>query len=57
MRVYECDRCGKEIDPMGNYSVSVKNPTWASNIDLCPDCLKSFKRLLKGKEEEQEGQE
>lgn len=24
MRMYKCDRCGKEIDPMGNYSVSVK---------------------------------
>jgi hypothetical protein len=27
------------------------------DLDLCPDCLKSFKRWLNGKEEEQEGQE
>lgn len=59
MKVYKCDRCGKEINPLGNYSysVSVKNLAWASNIDLCLDCLKSFKRWLKGKEEEQEGTE
>lgn len=57
MKMYKCDRCGNEIDPIYCYFVSVKNPTWASNIDLCPKCLKSFKRWLKGKEEEQEGQE
>lgn len=57
MRVYKCDRCGEEIDPIDCYFVSMKNTTYVSNIELCPDCLNSFKRWLKGKEEEQEGQE
>ena len=52
MKMYKCDRCGNEIDPIYCYFVSVKNPTWASSIDLCPKCLKSFKRWLKDKEEE-----
>lgn len=54
MRVYKCDRCGKEINLMRKHSVSVKNLTWDSNIDLCPDCIKSLKLWLKDKEEEQE---
>ena len=57
MRVYKCDRCGKEINLMRKHSVFVKNLTWDSNIDLCPDCIKSFELWLKDKEEEGEEQQ
>lgn len=52
MKMYKCDRCGEEIDPIDCYFVSMKNTAYVSNIELCPDCLDSFKRWLKGKEEE-----
>lgn len=55
MMVYKCDRCGK-----GKVKGSIlftQGTTVCRDIDLCGECLKSFKRWLKGKEEEQEGQE
>lgn len=54
MMFYKCDRCGK-----GKVKGSIlftQGLTVCRDIDLCPECLKSFKRWLKGKEEEREEQ-
>lgn len=55
MMFYKCDRCGK-----GKVKGSIlftQGLTVCRDIDLCPECLKSFKRWLKGKEEEGEEQQ
>ena len=57
MRVYKCDRCGREFGTLRGVLFFACGFTAKTHTDLCPDCLKSFKRWLKGKEEEQEGQE
>ena len=52
MMFYKCDRCGK-----GKVKGSIlftQGLTACRDIDLCGECLKSFKRWLKGKEEEGE---
>lgn len=51
MRVYKCDRCGKGLIRL-NGSLLFTQGWKMRNIDLCGECLKSFKRWLKGKEEE-----
>lgn len=57
MRMYKCDRCGREFGRLRGVIFFACGFTAKTNADLCPDCLKSFKRWLKGKEEEKEGQE
>lgn len=54
MRIYKCDRCGKGPIRL-NGSILFTQGWKMRDLDLCPDCLKSFKRWLNGKEEEQEG--
>ena len=51
MRIYKCDRCGKT---KVNGSLIFTKGWEMRNLDLCPDCIKSFKRWLRGKEEEVE---
>lgn len=52
MMIYKCDRCGK---PKGKGSLLLtQGLTVSKDFDLCGECLKSFKRWLKGKEEEGE---
>lgn len=52
MITYKCDRCGK---PKVKGSLLFQQGlTVSKDFDLCADCLKSFKRWLKGKEEEGE---
>lgn len=52
---YKCDRCGKFFDRQYNTSVELttssnanRNVTFdcglSSNLDLCPDCVESFKQ-------------
>lgn len=56
MRIYKCDRCGKGLIRLNGSLLFTKG--WKMrDIDLCGECLKSFKRWLKGKEEEKEGTE
>lgn len=52
MRVYKCDRCGKA--KVKGSILFMQGLKVRRDLDLCPDCLKSFKRWLKGKEEEGE---
>lgn len=54
MRTYKCDRCGKGLIRLNGSLLFTQG--W-SHLDLCHDCVKSFKLWLKGKEEEQEGNE
>ena len=54
MRMYKCDRCGKtKVKGSILFTQGLK----MRDLDLCPECLKSFKRWMRGKEEEQEGTE
>lgn len=57
MRIYKCDRCGKGPIRLNGSILFTQGWKIRRDLDLCPDCLKSFKRWLKGKEEEREGQE
>ncbi len=55
MMIYKCDRCG---NPKVKGSLFLtQGLTVSKDFDLCADCIKSLKRWLKGKEEEQEGAE
>ena len=51
MRIYKCDRCGKGSIRL-NGSLLFTQGWKRRDLDLCPDCLNSFKRWLKGNEEE-----
>lgn len=50
MRIYKCDRCGKA--KVKGSILFTQGLTVRRDIDLCGECLKSFKRWLKVKEEE-----
>ena len=52
MRVYKCDRCGKS-KVKGSLFLT-QGLTVSKDFDLCAECLRGFKRWLKGKEEEGE---
>lgn len=52
MMIYKCDRCGKA--KVKGSILFTQGMTTCRGIDLCGECLKSFKRWLKGKEEEGE---
>lgn len=52
MRIYKCDRCGKGPIRLNGSILFTQGWKIRRDLDLCPDCLKSFKRWLKGKEEE-----
>ena len=54
MRMYRCDRCGREFGSLKGIFFSSYVFSIQKYIDLCPECTKSFKRWLKGKEEEEE---
>lgn len=49
---YSCSRCGKT--KVKGSILLTQGLTVCRDIDLCGECLKSFKRWLKGKEEEGE---
>lgn len=53
MRMYKCDRCGREFGTLREALFFACGFTAKTYTDLCPDCLNSFKRWLNGKEEEQ----
>ena len=55
MMVYKCDRCGKA--KVKGSILLTQGLTVCRDIDLCGECLKSFKRWLKGKEDEGEEQQ
>ena len=55
MMVYRCDRCGKT--KVKGSILFTQGLTVCRDIDLCGECLKSFKRWLKGREEEGEEQQ
>lgn len=49
MMIYKCDRCGKA--KVKGSILFTQGLTLRRDIDLCSECLKSFMRWLKGKEE------
>lgn len=53
MKMYRCDRCGKGSIRLSGSLLFIQGFK-SRDVDLCPDCLKSFKRWLRGKEEEGE---
>lgn len=46
MRVHKCDRCGREFGRLNGILFAVCGFATKSYIDLCPECLKSFKEWL-----------
>ena len=56
MRIYKCDRCRKELTKVKGRFFFTQGWKPGKTIDLCGECLKSFNRWLKGKEEEGEEQ-
>lgn len=57
MEIYRCDRCRKELTKVKGRFFFTQGWKPGKTIDLCGECLKSFKRWLKGKEEEGEEQQ
>jgi hypothetical protein len=57
MEAFKCDKCGKYFDHQGNYDgarltgsgyLDNLKPGWFPNrLDICPDCAKSFRDILK----------
>ena len=53
MKIYRCDRCGKEL--RHHERNRVKTREWDNEIDkidLCTDCFKKVERFIYGEKEE-----
>ena len=51
MKIYKCDRCGKD-NAKGYIQLTKDNKSAPEYIDLCGECLSSFKRWMKEKKGE-----
>lgn len=61
MKVYRCDRCGREVDELRVVNVLMQPATGLmiradAEFDLCEDCADAFEDWLCGKEKDEGGQ-
>lgn len=56
MKIYKCDRCGK-VNAKGYITLTKDIKSAPRYIDLCGECLSSFKRWMKERKKESDDEQ